>query len=61
MSIGLFSGAAGVMVASAALRSTGNYRLSMETISVVAVAGIVVALFLYRAESDPTSCSESKV
>jgi MFS family permease len=46
MSAAVFSGAAGVMVGSAALSSTGNYRLPMEVTSAVAVLGLLIALFI---------------
>jgi len=52
MSVAMFSGAVGVMLGSAALGSTGAYRLPMETISAVAVAGLVAALFIYPRQSD---------
>jgi|GEM_PF-398473 MFS family permease len=60
MSIAIFSGAAGVMVGSATLRSTGNYQLCMEIISAVAVVGFLAALFIYPAESSQTTTLESE-
>jgi DHA3 family macrolide efflux protein-like MFS transporter len=55
MSVGLFSGAAGVMVGSGALEATGSYRLPMEILSAIAATGLVAALFIYPAKANSTA------
>jgi MFS family permease len=57
MGVALFSGAAGVMVGSAELSSTGTYRLSMEIVSAIAVLGFLTALFVYPAKEEIKECS----
>jgi MFS family permease len=59
MSVAMFSGAVGVMLGAAALDSTGSYRLPMETISAVAVVGLVAAFFIYPGKSNPILSAES--
>jgi MFS family permease len=62
MSAAVFSGAAGVMAGAAALGSTGNYHVSMEILSAVAVLGALVAFFIYPATPETkgrASCSKS--
>lgn len=46
MSVALFSQAAGVSLGAYALKVTGNYHLSMEIVSAVAVLGFLVATFM---------------
>jgi dipeptide/tripeptide permease len=59
MSVAMFSGAVGVMLGAAALDSTGSYRLPMETISAVAVVGLVAAFFIYPGKSNPILSAEA--
>lgn len=61
MSVALFSGSAGVMLGAAALGSTGSYRLSMETISAIAVLGFLTSLFIYPAKANSKFAAESKI
>jgi hypothetical protein len=57
MGVALFSGAAGVMMGSAELSSTGTYRSSMQIISAIAVLGFFTALFVYPAKEEIKECS----
>ncbi len=61
MSVAMFSGAVGVMLGATALGSTGAYRLPMETISAIAVVGLIAAIFIYPGHSNPISRLESEL
>jgi MFS family permease len=44
--IGIFGGAIGVFAGAAALRGTGNYHMSIFIITIIAVVGLIISLFM---------------